>query len=90
MLWGMKDSSEVGPARAVFATNLRRARRLQEVSQEQLALRSGMSRVFVGQIERGERSLTIDSMGALAEALGVPLRDLVDPEYLSSAKTKSK
>jgi transcriptional regulator with XRE-family HTH domain len=90
MLWAMKDSSEVGPARAVFATNLRRARRLQEVSQEQLALRSGMSRVFVGQIERGERSLTIDSMGALAEALGVPLKDLVDPEYLAGAKTKSK
>lgn len=86
----MNDTSQAGTARKVFARNVRKLRRLQELSQEALALEAGMSRTYVSEIERGERNVSIDNMGALADALGVPLKDLVDPGYLSDLKTKSK
>ncbi len=67
-------------AREVFARNLRRARRLKDLSQEQLGLEAGLSRAYVSSIELGERNVSVDNMGLLANALNVPLRDLVDPD----------
>ena len=64
----------------VFAANLRLARRLRDVSQEALALDAGLSRTYVSEVERGERNVSIDNMGLLADALQIPLIDLVDPE----------
>lgn len=49
------------------------------MSQESLALDAGLSRPYLGEIERGTRSVSIDLMGQIASALDVPLRDLVDP-----------
>lgn len=66
-------------ARKVFGENLRRARRLKEVTQEELALRADLSRTYVSEVERGGRNVSIDNMDLLAQALNVPLRDLVDP-----------
>jgi transcriptional regulator with XRE-family HTH domain len=86
----MKDTSQAGTAREVFARNLRKLRRLQELSQEALALEAGMSRTYVSEIEKGDRNVSIDNMGALADALGVPLKDLVDPEYFNDLTAKSK
>ena len=74
--------------RQIFGMNLRRARRLKEVSQEELAFRSNLSRTYVSEVERGVRNVSIDNMGHLAEALGVPLRDLVDPEMFSALGDK--
>ena len=67
-------------ARQVFARNLRRYRRVRDVSQEELALEAGLSRSYVSGIEREMRNVSIDTMGALADALGVPLKELVDPD----------
>lgn len=63
----------------VFATNLRRARRLKDMSQETLALDAGLSRTYISEVERGDRNISIDNMGLLADALQIPLKDLVDP-----------
>lgn len=76
----MTKSSDKHSTRMVFAANLRRARRLRDVSQESLALDAGLSRTYVSEVERGERNVSIDNMGLLAEALQVPLKDLVDPD----------
>ncbi|MDI1349202.1 helix-turn-helix domain-containing protein [Aquabacterium sp.] len=84
----MKDTTQAGTARKVFARNVRQLRRLLEVSQEALALESGLSRTYVSEIERGERNVSIDNMGALADALNVPLKDLVDPAYFKDVKSK--
>lgn len=67
-------------AREVFSRNLRRARRLREMSQEQLALEAGMTRAYLSSVELAKRNISIDNLGLLADAVGVPLRDLVDPE----------
>lgn len=76
----MTKNSDEHSARMVFAANLRRARRLRDVSQESLALDAGLSRTYVSEVERGERNVSIDNMGLLANALQVPLKDLVDPD----------
>jgi len=54
---------------------LRKQRRL---SQERLGERSGLSGKFIGEVERGEKSISLDSLYRVAVALKVPLRDLVD------------
>jgi transcriptional regulator with XRE-family HTH domain len=76
----MAKANKILNAREIFARNVRRVRRWKEISQESLALEAGLSRPYVGQIERAERAVSIDIMGQIANALGVPLRSLVDPE----------
>ena len=56
---------------------LRQARRL---TQEQLAERAGLSYKFIGELERGRGNPTLTTLGALAEALGVGLIDLLPVE----------
>jgi transcriptional regulator with XRE-family HTH domain len=66
-------------SREVFARNLRRARRLKDLTQESLALDAGVPRGYLSRVERGTINISIDNAEALALAIGVPLRDLVDP-----------
>ncbi len=80
MLFGMAKAPNTPSAREIFARNVRRYRRWKEISQEALALNAGVSRAYIGEIERGVRAVSIDIMGDIASALDVPLRDLVDPE----------
>lgn len=54
--------------------DLRLARRL---SQEGLAEELGVSTRYLAGIERGERNLTLDSVDALAEQLGVESHALI-------------
>jgi transcriptional regulator with XRE-family HTH domain len=84
MLTAMKKPSKSLTAREIFGQNLRRIRRLKDISQEELALRANLSRTYVSEVERGVRNVSIDNMGLLADALGVPLRDLVDPTMFSA------
>ncbi|MCY3860317.1 MAG: helix-turn-helix transcriptional regulator [Gammaproteobacteria bacterium] len=64
--------------RCIFAKNLRRIRHLQELSQEDLALKSGLHRTYIGSVERKERNISIDNMERLATALKVSLIDLLN------------
>jgi transcriptional regulator with XRE-family HTH domain len=63
-------------------------RRLKDISQEELAFRAELSRTYVSEVERGSRNISIDNMGLLAQALDVPLRDLVDPEMFTALGQK--
>lgn len=63
-----------------FPANLLRLRRQVGLSQEQLAFSSGVTRNYVGGLERGEKSPTLRTLDKLAEALGVsPLELVRDP-----------
>lgn len=73
--------------RKTFAKNVKTYRSILEISQEELALKSGMSRAYVSGIETSVRNVSIDNMGKLAEALGLPLKDLVDPDLFSRIKS---
>jgi transcriptional regulator with XRE-family HTH domain len=47
-------------------------------SQERLGKGSGLSGKFIGEVERGEKSISIDSLYRVSVALEVPLRELTD------------
>lgn len=82
----MKNALKPTP-RNIFAKNLRSYRRMQDISQEALALKAGMSRSYLSEVEREIRNVSIDNMGLLAEALDVPLKDLLDPSLFSQIKS---
>lgn len=53
-------------------------------SQKDLAAKLGISHALVSQYERGERNPKIDTLHKIADALGVPLNDLVNGAWLSA------
>ncbi|MBO7381675.1 MAG: helix-turn-helix transcriptional regulator [Neisseriaceae bacterium] len=65
--------------RLIFAKNIRKIRRLREISQERLALDAGCSKTYLCEIESGTRSVSIDVMGNIANALNIPLSRLLEP-----------
>jgi transcriptional regulator with XRE-family HTH domain len=79
MLLGMSDTKPQLTTREVFAKNLRRARRLKDLTQEGLALDAGVPRAYLSRVERGTINISIDNADSLARAIGVPLHELVDP-----------
>ena len=58
--------------RQQFARNVRQLRARKGMTQFDLALSAGLGRSFVSQIERGRFSASLDTIAALATALGVP------------------
>ncbi|WP_175423645.1 helix-turn-helix domain-containing protein [Inhella inkyongensis] len=66
-------------ARQNFAYNLRSLRSTKGISQERLADLAELHRTYVSSVERCERNISIDNMEKLAAALGVDIRDLLQP-----------
>ncbi len=46
------------------------------MSQEEFAYRCGLHRTYIGSIERGEKSVTIETANKIARALGIPLSQI--------------
>ncbi len=65
-------------SRAVLATNLRRLRIEQGLSQEALADLAEIDRTYVSALERQRYSATLDMLDLLAAALNVPVTALVE------------
>lgn len=61
-----------------IAANLRRARRLADLSQESLGLKAGLHRTEIGMLENAERLPRIDTVVKLATALEIPVDQLID------------
>lgn len=55
---------------------IRSLRKERGLSQESLALKAGLNTSYMGQIERAEKSATIDSLEKIANALDVPIEEL--------------
>ena len=55
----------------VFGTNLRKYRRAMKVSQEQFAEMSGLHRTYISDIECFRRSIALENVQKIADALGV-------------------
>ena len=54
-----------------FGRRVASLRRDTGLSQEQLAIRSGLHRTYVGGVERGERNVSLLNIYRLAEGLGI-------------------
>ena len=55
----------------VFAHNLKKYRNKLGISQEEFAERAGLHRTYISAIECGKRSIALDNVQKIANALGV-------------------
>ncbi|WHA41918.1 helix-turn-helix domain-containing protein [Agrobacterium larrymoorei] len=60
----------------IFAHNLRKIRVAKHISQDELALRSGVERAYVGHVERATKNPTIKTVEKLALALECEIGEL--------------
>ena len=61
----------------IFGENVRKYRRLLDISQEELAHRANLHRTYIGMIERAEKNITLVNMEKIAIALQVKIEDLL-------------
>jgi len=55
----------------VFARNLRKYRNELGLSQEEFAERAGLHRTYISAVECGKRSIALDNVQKIADALGL-------------------
>jgi transcriptional regulator with XRE-family HTH domain len=67
--------------RQIVARNLRILRKQKGLSQEELAFQAGINRNYVGQIEREEKSPTIDTIEKLASTLDIDPVNLLGRQH---------
>lgn len=66
--------------RKQFGRKVRKLRKEKDMTQEQLAHDANIERSYMGAIERGQRSPTLDKISSIAKALKVPLSELFPQE----------
>ena len=72
-----------------FGANVRRMRRAQDISQEELAHRADVHRTYLSSLERtGGRNPTLRVMERIAVALGVDVADLLEAQGGGAASLK--
>jgi transcriptional regulator with XRE-family HTH domain len=64
--------------RKFLGQRLRLIRKQRGWSQQKLGARSGLSGKFIGEVERGEKSISVDSLYSMSLALEIPLKTLTD------------
>jgi transcriptional regulator with XRE-family HTH domain len=60
-----------------FGRAIRETRKEQGLSQEGLALKTGLDRSYMGGVERGDNNVTLLKAYAIAKALGLSLSELI-------------
>ena len=63
--------------RVAFGRRLRALREARGLSQERLGKGAKLTGKFIGELERGQKSPTLDSLARLAPVVGVKLEELV-------------
>ena len=68
-----------------FSRVVKKHREGKEISRAALAERSGLHQTYIGLLERAERSPNLDTAKAIADALGIPLGQLIsEAEQIST------
>ena len=70
--------------RVLFGLRLAETRKAKGLSQERLALESGLARSYLGGVERGHRNIALLNIYRLAETLGVSPASLLEPPSANS------
>src|SRR2546421_2416115 len=78
----MPSSAHDVQAEVDVGERLRALRRLRRATLRTVAERSGLSESFLSQVERGRSSASIESLRRMADALGVSMADLFEPDRL--------
>lgn len=74
----------------LLGARVQRARRINGLTQERLAEMAGISLSFMGHIERGTRKASVETLVALARALGVSTDALLLGTPLSGTLSEAK
>jgi transcriptional regulator with XRE-family HTH domain len=61
----------------ILGENIRTARVKAGLSQEQLAEKADLSRNYIGNVERAEYKITVETLARIAKALNLPVHDLM-------------
>jgi transcriptional regulator with XRE-family HTH domain len=69
---------DIYAARHILARNLRRLRRAQKMTQEQLANAAGLRQALISELESGKLDVRIDTLSRLAIALDSSMAELFD------------
>lgn len=59
----------------IFGKRVAALRKEKNLTQEKLADRCGVHRTYIGAIERGEKSPTLNTVEKIAEGLGVKIKE---------------
>lgn len=60
----------------LFGNKVVELRKLRGLTQEELSFKCGIHRAYMGTIERGEKSVTLDTVAKVAAGLGVEINEL--------------
>lgn len=63
-------------------------RLMADLSQDELAQRAGLQRTHIGRIEGGKYAVNIETLQAIAEAIGMTV-DIIDPKLADLAPLKT-
>lgn len=58
---------------SLFGKNLKKFRKLKNISQEELALKCNLNRNFIGLIERGKRGVSLNTIEIISKILDVEI-----------------
>lgn len=64
---------------AAIGQNIRTARNHRKLTQQQLADASDLDRTYISLVEHGKQNLTIAAILKIAQALNIPITDLINP-----------
>ncbi|HPD60222.1 MAG TPA: helix-turn-helix transcriptional regulator [Thermodesulfobacteriota bacterium] len=64
--------------KVILGARIRKLRKEKGLSQEALAEKADLHYTFIGEVERGEKNISIVSLEKLTKALGISLTDLFD------------
>ena len=76
--------------RKFLGERLRELRKQNGYSQQRLGDRSSLSGKFIGEVERGDKSISIDSLFKVSVALSVPLGQLTNVQSSKRAAVPSE
>jgi len=74
-----RESIPTIPTKIRFGSRLKQAREELKFSQEVLAEMAGLHRTYIGQVERGERNISLENLEKLSDAVGIPLWEMLKP-----------
>ena len=69
--------SAIPKHRRLIGENIRKYRKKAGLSQEKLAEKADLHAVYISQVERADRAVTIDTLLRITGALGIQLRDII-------------
>ncbi|HEY8435673.1 MAG TPA: helix-turn-helix transcriptional regulator [Haloplasmataceae bacterium] len=86
-----KYNTDIQRINRLFGERVRQLRIMKGLTQEELGLQCGLHRTYIGQIERAEKNVTLQSIYKIANTLDVEIKELLDiPELYKDQSNKNK